>query len=547
MPIYLIDPGDQIEAASWEDAEKIAAQLGAVVEGELVEEVVATADDFEQYRKAVPKLSKGLVRAADQIQNAVERAGTIKKISSVLNKALKEARKAFESLAEPSPFGSIRPGIINAIEIWRNGQWGPEYQDAKDSLVKIEGLVKEMRKDSRNFDSLRVRTVEEAGKVRRCGEAALKAMPKMADVETVPKVFKLGPFTVLDEYGVPENLAEAWFEAIRYTVKLLKQKGLDYLCYGNLELTLGVGPGGAWSGLYSLSDDKVSLSLSRQQTQVMRSRWKGLVKTFVHELGHRCWFKFMDAGQRDSFSAPWIEQDVMVRDMREKVWKVWEIPVKEREQAFKVAWDSGFDSAAFRKWLKQDPLRSMRWLRWLEFVYPRGTDYVHGPLAQKGKLFGKSWSELKKQLAYTQKRQGDSDNPGYYDSYLAKVKRSNYDEWVEPKEGYERYFSENALKWAYEPDTGGMGKHPIAEDIQKSLKLAKIEPSVTDYGNTNRREDFAESFSAVVTGKEKSREIQMRVQRALPKGRVVSSYQDVAAFLRRRGYGALASLLESDQ
>jgi len=41
MPIYLIDPGDQIEAASWQEAAWMAARLGARLEGELVKEIKA--------------------------------------------------------------------------------------------------------------------------------------------------------------------------------------------------------------------------------------------------------------------------------------------------------------------------------------------------------------------------------------------------------------------------------------------------------------------------------------------------------------------------
>jgi len=538
MPIYLIDPGDQIEAASWQEAAWMAARLGARLDGELVEEVQAAADDFDQYRKSVPKLAKAVIQEVDALDDAIG-PGEPKKIVTKARRALKAARRAFEKLAEPSPVGNIRPGIVNAIERWRDNKWGSGYAIALAAFVEIEERLKVLSKLGAKYiddlpESIDLRIRKGTDSIRKCAEAAIKAIPKMADVSTVPQHFKLGPFTVTDDYGCPEDLAGAWFDAVRYAVKMLNQKGLGYLCYGKLVLSLGVGAGGAWSGLYQQPSDTISLALRLSQTQTSRPPWKHLVRTLIHELGHRLWFKFLDAGQRDTFATPWIDQDTGLRDLREKIWALWEISVQEREKAFKVAWDSGFDTTVFRKWLKEDPLRAMRWTRWLEFAYPAGVDYVHGPMAWKGKLFGKSWSELKKHMAYLK-------SSGANDSYIAKFHKKNFDQFMEPKAGYQSYFTDDALQWAYEPSSAS-GTHPLAKDIQESMKIAKITPSVSDYGNTNRREDFAESFADVVTGQEKSRQIQMRIQRALPKGRVVS---EVVELLDRGGHQALAALLVS--
>lgn len=514
----------------------MAARLGARLEGELVEEIQAAADDFDQFRKAVPKLAKAVIREVNALESAIEGPGTAKKIATKARRALKAARRAFEELAEPSPIGPIRPGIVNAIERWRDNKWGSGYAVALAAFFEIEGLLKTAGKMGLP-ESQSVRILQASDSIRKCVEAAIKALPRMDDVSTVPQHFKLGPFTVTDDYGCPEDMAGAWFDAVRYAVKLLKQKGLGYLCYGKLVLSLGVDAGGAWSGLYQQNNDTISLALRLSQTQTTRPPWKHLVRTVIHELGHRLWFKFLDAGQRDTFATPWIDQETGLRDLREKIWALWEIPIKEREKAFKVAWDSGFDTKVFRKWLKEDPLRAMRWTRWLEFAYPAGVEYVHGPMAHKGKLYGKSWSELKKHLAYI-----TSGDDGGNSSYVAKFRKKNYDQFMEPKAGYQSYFSEEALRWAYEPGSA-KGTHPLTKDIQESMKIAKIEPSVSDYGNTNRREDFAESFADVVTGKEKSRQIQMRIQRALPKGRVVSQ---VVELLDRGGHQDLAALLDQE-
>lgn len=48
-------------------------------------------------------------------------------------------------------------------------------------------------------------------------------------------------------------------------------------------------------------------------------------------------------------------------------------------------------------------------------------------------------------------------------------------------------------------------------------------PSVTRYGTTDRHEDFAETFTEVVMGRQKNRRLAERLQAVLPKGRVLSN------------------------
>jgi len=347
----------------------------------------------------------------------------------------------------------------------------------------------------------------------------------------VPEQFQLGKFTVTDDYGLHERSASHWFDAVRHASKILEAKGFGYLLYGRLVLT----DSDQWGGMYYSADDHVDLYLNKNEGGHVGS----LVTTLIHELGHRLWFKFLDQGRRDLFSAPWIDQDEIVREVYEKVNQVLTVPPQEKEEAFKIIRDYGYLYSKFIQWATKTPERHLRWRRLAGYIVPDlGADAAY--MVEKGDFSKEGFAKARKFVAerdhYLKEQEDEATRypPGSDDhktfleqagkvrERIARMWESHHREWTEDKPQLQMNFSVEEIQEAFEPgrlDT----QHPLAREIQEVLKISPIKPSVSEYGQTNRKEDFAETFEKVMMGKEKRHEYVVKLQRAVPKGTVAST------------------------
>lgn len=437
-----------------------------------------------------------------------------------LKLALTNYRKACDKLLSFDIPHKLRPNEKTSASNWARSiraMMVPTVKDVKK--LQNEIATKEPQDFLERFDIL----------MGGFGEKVRKHAAKLAITNVMPEQSKLGPFTVIDRYGLSERKFAPWVDIIRRVIALFKRFGVDYLLYGQIELEQSSEEGsGSFWGQYCHRSDSVTLAVGNARKP------NEMLGTLVHELGHRCWFKFMDAGQRDVFSAPWIDQKELVREAWENVREVLTVPVKEVEESWDLLVKHDFDYRPFDKWLSSSPERRLRWLVRLQRVYD-GTIDGGKPYA---KLRGKhpelnviafsnmaAWLERQRELAAWKSGdpEDDADNVERVNKRIAhRLEEHRKYEWFDELRGGE--VSVKDVEKVYEQGTG-WEKAPNTDVILDVLKLKPVEPSVSPYGNRNRKEDFAETFTAVLLGVNKDDAVKQRLQRALPKGRVLSSAQ----------------------
>jgi hypothetical protein len=433
---------------------------------------------------------------------------------------------------------SLRFGEKKHLEEWRAGL-------EQTALTHMENEVKEL---SKLFDSS-IATQEYSKKfkshfkTRIGGFARDMRMFYLRDIQPpglMPEQAKVGKFTVVDDFGTPEIRFEPWVSIIHRATSILAKHGLDYLCYGDLHLG---GGGENFSGMYHLDGDYITLSIDEH-----RARNPGaMLYVLLHELAHRLWYKFLDGGHRNSFSAPWIEQDELISKTYESVRTVLDLPMSERVEGFELAWQSKFNINKFRKWMEGSPERKIRWLHCLKRAYANKDDRFVADEALNPKAFKWAHDNLAKLYADIKAAQdsGNDDELKSAQRSLERWEKRYRSGWTTPQSNLDSDVRYEDVKRAFEPGTGRLGAGPLRGLIQQVLKIHPIKPSVSDYGNQSREEDFAESFAAVLLGTAKDHGVRMRLQRSLPKG-TVASVEDATADLVGRFYGVATAGVGED-
>ena len=340
--------------------------------------------------------------------------------------------------------------------------------------------------------------------------------------------FKFGNFTVVDNHGILQRRAGYWFEVVTRASKILKQKGLDYLLYGKLVLE-PVESG--YNGMYHKVGDYIRL-----QTGEYGRPNERMLYTFVHEMGHRLWFKFLDSGARDKFAGVWVDQAADLDKLHAKIAPLMKVSPAEARQGFDQMVKTGFMPQRFQSWLNKTPGRSVRWRLLLQKVYALSLAESLRFVDQDGKTNHKAWEETRKRIAKFQKRMASRDvsivREGLTRDQQIELAQQRVAEEFQQELGYlresvleaasELTFTKHDLASILEPASKDIA-HPMTEQFYTAFDfLPRIEPSVTRYGQTNRLEDFAEVFAQTVLGLKKSPAIQTRLQSVLPKGRVLS-------------------------
>jgi hypothetical protein len=254
-----------------------------------------------------------------------------------------------------------------------------------------------------------------------------------------------------------------------------------------------------------------------------------MVNVLVHELGHRCWFKFLDGGARDRFATRWIERDEAARKLWQEFQDVFRMPPNEPQEAFELAWRTEYSLPAFQIWMNKKPERKLRWLKYLGGVWPDpSTTFV-----KDGKLNPEAFKAANQRIVKWNDRSVDIEtrqlNRESLEQYRKRQERTWTDEsFYESRLGNITYKS---IQEMLEPAGGlyNVSKGDLGDTLRNLMQIRPVDFSVTQYGNTNRREDFAETFTQVLNGREKSRDVKQRLQAVLPKGRVLSSTETVAA------------------
>jgi len=406
----------------------------------------------------------------------------------------------------------LRPGEREKIEEWRSFV----------EQTTVANAEKEVKALAKLLDSS-IATQEYAAKFKstfeyRAGGVAKEiretALPNIYIYNVMEEQTEIGTFTVIDDYGTPESRFEPWIGIIHRAVSILKRRDLGYLCYGKLKLS---GTNSSW-GMYYQNSDSIELSVSASRPV----NDGAMLYTLIHELGHRLWYKFMDTGHRKAFSSPWIEQDEMIQQAYENTRIVLDTPMNERVEAFNLVYGSNFNFGKFKKWMEESPEKKIRWLNRLKWT-PANAEFMYVEQGELNKAAfewaSKRLEDLRSQLNDAREKK-DLDWESSLDDSLRKFEERQRKYWTEEHDRSDIKLDD--VKRAFEPGTGRIIKTPISELLIEVLKLHPVRPSVSDYGNQSREEDFAETFAAVLLGTAKSHEVVMRLQRALPKGTVAN-------------------------
>lgn len=107
-------------------------------------------------------------------------------------------------------------------------------------------------------------------------------------------VYKVDGFTVNNKGGFPENKVEAVLSVVKKGASTLRQHGLGEIIYGDINIVGNISSSRhlAW---YFRTKDYLEIRAD------MKSNLES-VKTFLHELGHRYWFRAASNKQRHAFT-----------------------------------------------------------------------------------------------------------------------------------------------------------------------------------------------------------------------------------------------------
>lgn len=103
---------------------------------------------------------------------------------------------------------------------------------------------------------------------------------------------RAGPFTVVNAGGFDSELMDTVAKVVKKAASLLQGKGLGKVCYGNVLMTNTVGRSSKLLAFYMVSEDEVLIRAN------LKGKEHDTVRTLIHELGHRLYYKFLSRDQK---------------------------------------------------------------------------------------------------------------------------------------------------------------------------------------------------------------------------------------------------------
>lgn len=495
-------------------------------------QVVTAAAGLQSVVDAILERLPAIDKTADNVERIIDQAkrtGELNKRS--LKIALTKHQAAVDELGKLRAPSHLRPGEREVFD---------EKKSALNMFYveRVQEDTAALKKALDDGDAIdRIASMWEARIGRVAASVRKNSIPNLveeADNFLEPES-RFGSFVLIDKHAIKQFRTRYWFEAITRAEALLKRKGFGYLLYGRLDLK----PFDRYAGLYHQQGDYIALNTGEKA----RPDVAALVRVLVHELAHRLWFRFLDTGARDRFAKPWLSQEESVRELFAKIEPLLTISPSEVEEAWKHL-SRTWLPADFLKWAGRDKARRLRWMLVLERVYALSVSETE-MFAKDGALNPKAFALTKKFVDKAKENISSRDSRIFGPQYTTeeeqiKAAQEKARQRLETRLQYLRdsidkaaarpLLTEKDLRAMLEPAASDVA-HPLGPAVQEAFNILRIQPSVTPYGQTNRMEDFAEVFTEVIMGTQKDRDVQLRLQAVLPKGRVVSTVT-AAAFNR---------------
>ncbi len=300
---------------------------------------------------------------------------------------------------------------------------------------------------------------------------------------TAPASFEYQGFKITNPEHIGEAQARRMLEGIDYVVALFKTKGLDHLLHdGVTSIDLQLDLGGNTHGLYFTNTRHIALS-ARALGGSGRMGLKWINEVFLHEFGHYVHLHHLSKEAKEVWDHGWHE----VHEKKKEVETLFNnISQGERQKFFDLIKASHWDVASAARKLKGiAKVKFGAWLRQPMIGQPLITDKQFR-LTKDGESVFSFFRDPKKYMA------------DHYDWY-----EKDGEEYTRQLERVERQRLDR-LTLLY---AGNLPvPRAVVEELAKSDPemnkavadaIAKLE-IVSDYGKTDEREDFAESFVAFV-------------------------------------------------
>lgn len=312
---------------------------------------------------------------------------------------------------------------------------------------------------------------------------------------STPEKFNYQGFGVSNYEHIDEDSAMKALEGVDYLVALFKTKGMEHLLKKGVQGIQLVPDAEDWAGLYMRSNQIISLNVRAIINKGAGRFIKWVNEVFLHEFGHYIHLNYISGEAKEVWDSGWTE----VSEKKELL----KVSKSDRLKMFEVLARADFDPSKASK--KLPPAMKIKfgvWLRTPMTGDPLITDKQFR-LTKAGQRVFSFFANPTKFL----KDQYDTDPED--ESYAEQMRRSE-------KQMRDKLGLLTDLSFSISQETlDEMVKADPAMKKDIDLAMEKLE-IVSDYGQTNEREDFAETFVAFLAAPEKlTPTAKFRMQQAL--------------------------------
>lgn len=177
------------------------------------------------------------------------------------------------------------------LEILREYEMGPADRKTIERAAKLFSKSRVVVKPEKALATY-AETLYQYGQLIDTARGVLQKNEKHTD-EGSTTTEKVGSFTLVNTGGFPEKVMAECAKVVARSEKLLRQKGLGKVCYGDVHVTNTVHKSTRVLAFYMLGSD----------TLYVRANLKGkqgpAVQSVIHELGHRLQFRFLQSKKRE--------------------------------------------------------------------------------------------------------------------------------------------------------------------------------------------------------------------------------------------------------
>lgn len=319
--------------------------------------------------------------------------------------------------------------------------------------------------------------------------------------------FNYHGFLVVNPYRIGEKKARDLLRGLPKVVALFKRKGVLPILQKTLKRII-IRPVQSSeiyiSGIYTSSDQTIQLlfPIKKEETGRITEDW--FFEVFLHEVGHHIHLNLLHPEGRATWNLPWDRMEALQKK-EDLAWETMRrVTYEDRLRYFEILKRSGWKASALRKNLK-DPVDVVKAHNWLRHP-PVGTPLVTPKNFQWTREFREYWlPKIENPTTYIQEQYGIGPKDPSFNKRVWDLRRQVQQRFgINEEDRFDHPILEEADLKKYR------NFDPEIAQILESLEA----PS--QYAETNKKEDFAETFVAFLTDSSRlSPTARERMKRAL--------------------------------